>query len=217
MTITTAQNVGIGTTSPDTRLQVGGGIVGSNATFPGTIQVNENPSSLNQLGGIEFKTGTFGAGYGWKIASIDPGGGTPFVIGFRDNNASWTEGFRLDSGGNLRFNSGYGSVATAYGCRVWLSYNYRTQSVIASGGVSSVTYNSAGTITVNFSVTMPDTNYSVTTTSTAQNNNDINRFFMLNGSTGTPTVKTTTAIQMVSGYGNQPGNDCAFVGMAIFR
>ena len=105
----------------------------------------------------------------------------------------------------------------AYGCRAWLSYNMNSQSIIASGGVSSVTYNSSGTITVNFSFTMPDTNYTVTTTSTSQNNNDINRFFMVNGSSGTPSVKTTTAIQMVSGYGSNPGNDCRFVGMAIFR
>ena len=28
-----------------------------------------------------------------------------------------------DSSNNLQFNSGYGSVATAYGCRAWVNFN----------------------------------------------------------------------------------------------
>jgi hypothetical protein len=165
MRLNSVGNVGIGTASPDTRLQIGGGIVGANATFPGTIQVNENPSSLNQVGGIEFKTATFGAGYGWKIASIDPGGGTPFVIGYRDNNASWTEGFRLTSAGLLQFNSGYGSVATAYGCRAWVNFNGQgTIAIRGSGNVTSITRNGTGNYAVNFTTSMPDTNYAVNVT-----------------------------------------------------
>jgi hypothetical protein len=30
---------------------------------------------------------------------------------------------RIDSSGNLLFNSGYGSVAKAYGCRAWVNFN----------------------------------------------------------------------------------------------
>ena len=66
------------------------------------------------------------------------------------------------SSGNLQFNSGYGSVATAYGCRAWVNFNGTgTVAIRASGNVSSITDNGTGDYTVNFSTAMPDTNYSV--------------------------------------------------------
>jgi hypothetical protein len=64
--------------------------------------------------------------------------------------------------GNFAFNSGYGSAATVYGCRAWANFNgVTTVTIAASGGVSSITRNSTGNYTVNFSTTMPATNYSV--------------------------------------------------------
>lgn len=64
--------------------------------------------------------------------------------------------------GNLSFNSGYGSVATAYGCRAWVNFNGTgTVAIRADGGVSSITDNGTGSYTVNFDVSLPDTNYAV--------------------------------------------------------
>jgi len=37
--------------------------------------------------------------------------------------AANTEQMRITSAGELRFNSGYGSVAAAYGCRAWVNFN----------------------------------------------------------------------------------------------
>lgn len=66
-----------------------------------------------------------------------------------------------DSSGNLSFNSGYGSVATAYGCRAWVNFNGTgTVAIRASGNVSSITDNNVGDYTVNFTNAMPDANYS---------------------------------------------------------
>jgi uncharacterized protein (AIM24 family) len=66
-----------------------------------------------------------------------------------------------DSSGNLLFNSGYGSAATAYGCRAWVNFNGTgTVAIRASGNVSSITDNGTGDYTVNFSTAMPDANYS---------------------------------------------------------
>jgi len=45
---------------------------------------------------------------------------------------------RFDSSANFQFNSGYGSVATAYGCRAWVNFN-GTASGTFAGGVSTVT------------------------------------------------------------------------------
>jgi hypothetical protein len=69
------------------------------------------------------------------------------------------------SGSNLQFNSGYGSVATAYGCRAWVNFNGTgTVAIRASGNVSSITDNGTGDYTVNFTTAMPDANYAATFT-----------------------------------------------------
>ena len=63
-------------------------------------------------------------------------------------------------GGNLSFNSGYGSSAVAYGCRAWVNFNGTgTVAIRASGNVSSITDNGVGNYTVNFTTAMPDANY----------------------------------------------------------
>jgi hypothetical protein len=62
--------------------------------------------------------------------------------------------------GNFKMNSGYGSAATAYGCRAWVNFNGTgTVAIRGSGNVSSITDNGTGDYTVNFSTAMPDANY----------------------------------------------------------
>jgi hypothetical protein len=71
-----------------------------------------------------------------------------------------TEAMRLTDTGLLQFNSGYGSVATAYGCRAWVNFNGTgTVAIRASGNVTSITDNGAGNFTINFTTALPDTNY----------------------------------------------------------
>jgi hypothetical protein len=68
---------------------------------------------------------------------------------------------QFDSSANFKFNSGYGSVATAYGCRAWVNFNGTgTVAIRGSGNVSSITDGGTGTYTVNFTNAMPDLNYS---------------------------------------------------------
>jgi len=68
-----------------------------------------------------------------------------------------------DASANLQFNSGYGSIATAYGCRAWVNFDGTgTVAIRASGNVSSITDNGTGDYTVNFTTAMPDTNYTFT-------------------------------------------------------
>jgi len=63
-------------------------------------------------------------------------------------------------GGNLSFNSGYGSSAVAYGCRAWVNFNGTgTVAMRASGNVSSITDFGVGDYGVNFTNNMPDVNY----------------------------------------------------------
>lgn len=68
---------------------------------------------------------------------------------------------QFDSSANFKFNSGYGSVATAFGCRAWVNFNGQgVVAIRASGNVSSITDVSAGVYGVNFTTAMPDANYS---------------------------------------------------------
>lgn len=67
---------------------------------------------------------------------------------------SWT------SGGVLSFNSGYGSVATAYGCRAWCNADLTgAGSIRGSGNISSLGDQGTGRWQFNFTNAMPDTNY----------------------------------------------------------
>ena len=76
------------------------------------------------------------------------------------NNAS--ENASIDSSANLQFNSGFGSVSTAYGVRAWIRFDGTgTISIDASGGVSSIADVGTGSYTINLSPSMPDVNYSI--------------------------------------------------------
>jgi len=73
-----------------------------------------------------------------------------------------TTAVTIDTSQNLQFNSGYGSVATAYGCRAWVNFNGTgTVAIRASGNVSSITDLATGTYTVNLTNTISDANYGI--------------------------------------------------------
>jgi len=108
----TNNRLGIRTGAPETPIQIGGGISGSNATFPGVLQINEAPNALQSVGGLEYKTSAFGSGYGWKMSSIDSGG-VQLVIGTRQNSASWTEVARFTSGNNFSVADGNVVIGTS--------------------------------------------------------------------------------------------------------
>ena len=106
------------------------------------------------------------------IAGVDGSASTPAVQGtdtntglfFGADTISFSEGGaqvgEFDSSANFKFNSGYGSVATAYGCRAWVNFNGTgTVAIRGSGNVTSITDNNTGDYTVNFTTAMPDVNY----------------------------------------------------------
>ena len=90
---------------------------------------------------------------GLEIASDTSG-----IVTLRNNG---TDALSVSSG-NLQFNSGYGSVATAYGCRAWVNFNGTgTVAIRASGNVTSITDNNVGLYTINFTNAMPDSAYTI--------------------------------------------------------
>ena len=100
--------------------------------------------------------------------SITTSGDTDTGIYFPSaNTIAFTRGgievgrFDSTANANFQFNSGYGSSATAYGCRAWVNFNGTgTVAIRASGNVSSITDNGTGDYTVNFTTAMVDANYS---------------------------------------------------------
>ena len=78
-------------------------------------------------------------------ASADTNTGIYFpaadTIGFTEGGVQVGE---FDSSANFKFNSGYGSVATAYGCRAWVNFDGGASGTFA-GGVSTVTRISGST------------------------------------------------------------------------
>jgi hypothetical protein len=100
---------------------------------------------------------------------------------------------RITSAGLFQFNSGYGSVATAYGCRAWVNFNGTgTPAIRGSGNVSSITDNGTGDYTLNFTNAMPDANYSAVTTAGYLGNGNTN--------SGSKVYSTSTSSVRVLGY-----------------
>jgi hypothetical protein len=139
------------------------------------FQTNGSTEAMRITTSQNVGIGTTTPGYQVHIRSADPRIALDnSTYGTWFTSAGWTgaddysiveegvaERLRITNAGNLMFNSGYGSVATAYGCRAWV--NFDGNGVIrASGNVSSVTQNGTGDYTINFTTAMPDANYAVT-------------------------------------------------------
>ena len=144
------------------------GNVGIGAT-PGTI-LDVYKASGNPYLRVYSGTGSVQA----YVQAIDS---TYVVMGSLSNHdlglvTNGAETARLTTAGLFKFNSGYGSVATAYGCRAWVNFNGTgTVAIRGSGNVSSITDNGTGSYTINFTTAMPDANYSVDASSSPTGSN----------------------------------------------
>ena len=99
MTITNAGDVGIGTSSPSTKLTVGTIAAGTlEATYKGNIRIEGTETTIESQGGLEFKMTS--DGYGAKIQTLSSGG-TNLVFATRNASVTWTERMRIDPSGNV--------------------------------------------------------------------------------------------------------------------
>ena len=145
----------IGVTSVHTTKLVSTGTINSDGGAI-TSKASGVPVVLNSTNDNDFKISFQNSG---STVSFIGGSSSNF---FRVGNASASSVLDVDSSSNLKFNSGYGSVATAFGVRAWVSFNGQgTPAIRGDGGVTSVGDNDTGDYTVNFDSNMPDTNYAV--------------------------------------------------------
>jgi hypothetical protein len=119
--------------------------------------------------------------------------------------------------GNLQFNSGYGSVATAFGCRAWVNFDGTTNTggfctIRGSGNVTSVADNGTGNYTVNFTTAMPDANYCINATGTHDSGSYVAAAYIAND-----TPPTTSAVRIDCLNTSNTVTDISFAQVSIFR
>jgi hypothetical protein len=189
--ITNTGNVGIGTITPLQKLQVGG--------FDAVIRLSDTNGSTADFG--SDTTGTY-------IRNFSTGA-------FRFVDSAGVIRMAVDTSNNFQFNSGYGSAATAYGCRAWVNFNGTgTPAIRASGNVSSITDNATGDYTVNFATGMPDTNYSMAGSGFRSSFGTTRTVAIL------PVTYATSSIQIYSSQTDSASGspyDFEFVNVNIFR
>ena len=145
VTIDTSGNVGIGAdavaslqVSKLTTVLSGTGNAFGVYVYPTSSGACYIDALTNLTGVTDLSLRTYNNGtYNTFIGTAGGGTATIFPVG-------GTERMRINSTGNLLFNSGYGSVATAYGCRAWVNFS-GTGSGTFAGGASTVTRIAAST------------------------------------------------------------------------
>ena len=227
-------SVGIGTTTPSGNFEVSGSTAATYTTRYSTDTTTPNfvirksrgteasptiISSGDNLGQIIFQ-GYDGSGFSTAGAILVESNGTPGVndmpgrMVFRvspNGSASVVTQAGITEAGLFSFNSGYGSAATAYGCRAWVNFNGTgTVAIRADGNVTSITDNGTGDYTVIFTTAMPDVNYAFVATcndGTAGSASVSGTFTYAVGSVRFQTVDCTSNSNV----------DCSFVNVSIFR
>jgi hypothetical protein len=136
----------------------------------------------------------------------------------QSNNTTSNNRLRVTATGLFQFDSGYGDIATAYGCRAWVNFNGTgTPAIRSSGNVSSITDNGTGDYTVNFSNAMTDANYIACANASFVASGAANA--MIRQSTVVSPF-LTTSVRLNTGYSYSPGyalEDTEVGQISIFR
>jgi len=208
--------LGIGDNNPRAKVSFGTTAVDTNGYDVTGFRLYDNGSTIFYGFGVSdtqlnYRTGTANDQHVWYAAS--------------------TEVMRIDGSDNLKFNSGFGSVATAYGCRAWVNFDGTTNTggncdIRASGNVSTVADNGVGQYEVNFQTAMPDANYTIATNGGGPNvsSGTVTKGVSLaiNGDAASPFLEapSTTSFHIIGtdDTSNYSDNlDCGWVNIAVFR
>ena len=110
ITIDSGEKVGVGTTAPTAKLDVGGQTDTTPATYGGTIRVGEGTQlDVNKVGGIDLPVAD---GYGCKIQALSASGAA-LAFAYRNSNATWTESMRIAATGDVTVKTGNLVIGTS--------------------------------------------------------------------------------------------------------
>jgi hypothetical protein len=214
MRIDSSGNVGIGGAPLGNRLFVQRA---AGADFVGEVYLTEGTSWMIQ--NTRNSAGSYNSLFQADDSCIVYSNGTQNNGAFAIGQWSTSQrGIRIDTSGNFQFNSGYGSVATAFGCRAWVNFNGTTNTggfctIRGSGNVTSVADGGVGIYTVNFTNAMPDTNYAPVATTGYFGNltaNNPERYAKISN-----LATTSVRVNVRGATGGAADEDC--VNLSVFR
>lgn len=190
VTVTAAGDVGFGTNSPIQKVHIAGS------------------GNMYASGGATWYTG--------GDLFIRAGTSGALRLGANDTN----DLMRLASNGQQSsVVPGGGTLYPAFNSRAWVNFNGTgTVAIRASGNVSSITDNTTGDYTVNFTTAMPDTNYALTFGGTGNPSTPSSSCFA--GGIRTDVSPTTSTVRFVCGSVGTSGGitqDPQIVNVSIFR
>ena len=173
LSVDTSGNVGIGSSTPSDFDD--GGTGGINLVIEGdgvgrgvlTFAAEQTGGADEPLGIVNFvdSDSTNTSKRGARILGLRGSDANSAYMRFETaNSGAPAEVARFTHDGDFRYNSGYGSVATAYGVRAWINFDGTAATIgtgRGSGNMDAVTDNGTGDYTLNFTNDMPDANYCV--------------------------------------------------------
>jgi hypothetical protein len=208
-----ASIISAGTTS-GTSLNLSGDTSGvlqlasNGSTTAVTIDTNQRAAFVAGTAALPAITTTGDTNTGIFFSAAD-------TIDFAEGGAACGQ---FDSSANFKFNSGYGSVATAYGCRAWVNFDGSgTPAIRASGNVTSITDNGTGDYTVNFTSAMPDINYSSVGSCSPDSAPSQAVVIMDFSANSNSVVAPTTSALRLSTTVIGAAKDATYISIAIFR
>ena len=117
--------------------------------------------------------------------------------------------------GDLKFDSNFGSAATAYGIRAWISFDANGTNQTRGSGNATMTDHGTGDFTMNFTNAMPDTGYSMV--GQAGYNSGLIVLGLTGG--GTNSAPTTTGFRFTirANYSNSTLMDEEYIHLMVVR
>jgi hypothetical protein len=160
---------------------------------------------------------------GAPIRSVD-------ILAIRDNITALANG---DTGAPpikaAAFGSGQSGNAPIFAPRAWVNFdgtgtftpNPSTSKIRASGNVSSITKNTNGDYTINFTTALPDANYGVMGMTTSFSNSDPGGYSVTVKSSGNvgsgPSLMTSSQFNILVGAGGGSRTDAGTIAVCAIR